>query len=202
MDHSDMDRDDLLRLKDILVTRSLSTSGNFTLHSGEKSAVYVDGKLTTLVPEAMPLVGRAFLQKIRERGWTPEAVGGLTLGADPIAFAIARESLDIGHPINAFVVRKEPKKHGTQKFVEGLEATEGKTVVILDDVCTRGDSTAQAIVKAQDAGMRVLGAICLVDRQQGATELLAGKGIVLEHVFTLAELVAHKDGLRVGTSVQ
>jgi orotate phosphoribosyltransferase len=191
-----MPHDDRTRLKDILVQRSLSTSGSFTLHSGEKSTVYVDGKLTTMIPEAMPLVGRAFLQKIREQSWTPEAVGGLTLGADPIAFAIARESLENGHPINAFVVRKEPKKHGTQKFIEGLESTEGKSVVMLDDVCTRGDSTAQAIAKAQDAGMRVLGAICLVDRQQGATELLAGKGIVLASIFTLAELVAHKDGLK------
>src|ERR1700733_8145938 len=121
-------QDDLLRLKEILVCRSLSTSGDFTLHSGEKSTVYVDGKLTTLVPEAMPLVGRAFLQRMRERGWTPEAVGGLTLGADPIAFAIARESLETGHPVNAFAVRKGPKKHGTQKFVEGLEATEGQSV--------------------------------------------------------------------------
>jgi orotate phosphoribosyltransferase len=197
-----MRENDILRLKDILVSRSLSTAGNFTLHSGEKSAVYVDGKLTTLVPEAMPLVGRAFLQKMRERGWTPEAVGGLTLGADPIAFAIARESLETGASISAFVVRKEPKKHGTQKFVEGLEATEGKSVVILDDVCTRGDSTWQAIAKAQDAGMRVLGAVCLVDRQQGATEMLAGRGITLDHVFTLAELVAHKDGLSIGSGVQ
>lgn len=194
--------DDLLRLKEILVSRSLSTSGNFTLHSGEKSTVYVDGKLTTLVAEAMPLVGRAFLEKIREQGWAPDAVGGLTLGADPIAFAIARESLDAGPSIHAFVVRKEPKKHGTQKFVEGLEATEGKSVVILDDVCTKGDSTLQAILKAQDAGMRVLGAVCLVDREQGATEMLAGKGIVLDHVFTLSELVAYKDRLSVGTGVQ
>ncbi len=192
----------LNKLKDILVRRSLSTAGYFTLHSGEKSSVYVDGKLTTMVPEAMPLVGRAFLQKMRERGWTPEAVGGLTLGADPIAFAIARESLDSSTPISAFVVRKEPKKHGTEKFIEGLESTEGKSVVILDDVCTKGDSTWQAIAKAQDAGMRVLGAICLVDRQQGATEMLAAKGITLDHVFTLAELVAHKDGLGVGTGVQ
>jgi orotate phosphoribosyltransferase len=188
-------QDDLLHLKEILVSRSLSTAGNFTLHSGEKSTVYVDGKLTTCCPEAMPLVGRAFLETIQKRGWTPEAVGGLTLGADPIAFAIARESIESGPAIHAFVVRKEPKKHGTQKFVEGLEVTEGKSVVILDDVCTRGDSTAQAIAKAQDAGMRVLGAICLVDRQQGATELLASKGIVLDHIFTLEELVAHQDGL-------
>ena len=99
-------------------------------------------------------------------------------------------------------MRKEPKKHGTQKFVEGLEVTEGKSVVILDDVCTRGDSTWQAIAKAQDAGMRVLGAICLVDRQQGATEMLGGKGIVLDHMFTLAELVAHKDGFSLASGVQ
>jgi len=197
-----MHHDDLLRLKEILVSRSLSTSGSFTLHSGEKSTVYVDGKLTTCFPEAMPLVGRAFLGKLRERGWTPEAVGGLTLGADPIAFAIARESVEAGPPINAFVVRKEPKKHGTQKFIEGLESTEGKSVVVLDDVCTRGDSTAQAISKAQDAGMRVLGAICLVDRQQGATELLGAKGVQLSSIFTLAELVEYKDGLRLGTGVQ
>src|ERR1700685_1790972 len=194
--------DDLPRLKEILVRRSLSTSGSFTLHSGEKSSVYVDGKLTTCFPEAMPLVGRAFLQKMRDRGWTPEAVGGLTLGADPIAFSIARESLESGQPINAFVVRKEPKKHGTQKFIEGLESTEGKSVVVLDDVCTKGESTAQAIAKAQDAGLRVLGAICLVDRQQGATELVGGKGIQLASIFTLAELVAHKDSLRLATGVQ
>jgi orotate phosphoribosyltransferase len=185
-------QNDRSRLKDILVRRSLSTAGEFTLHSGEKSTVYVDGKLTTCFAEAMPLVGRLFLGKIRERGWTPGAVGGLTLGADPIAFSIARESLATGQPIDAFVVRKEPKKHGTQKFVEGLEATEGKSVVILDDVCTRGDSTWQAIARAQDAGMRVLGAICLVDRQQGAAEMLAGKGVALERIFTLAELVAHR----------
>jgi orotate phosphoribosyltransferase len=112
-----------------------------------------------------------------------------------------RESLESGELINAFVVRKEPKKHGTQKFIEGLESTEGKSVVVLDDVCTRGESTAQAIARAQDAGMRVLGAICLVDRQQGATELLGGKGIELASIFTLAELVAHQDGLRLATGV-
>jgi orotate phosphoribosyltransferase len=201
---SDMpcDSGDLARLKDILVRRSLSTAGEFTLHSGEKSTVYVDGKLTTMVAEAMPLVGRAFLGRMRERGWSPQAVGGLTLGADPIAFAIARESIEAGSPIDAFVARKEPKKHGTQKFIEGLDSTEGKRVVILDDVCTRGDSTWQAISKAQDAGMHVLGAICLVDRQQGATEMLAGKGVALAHVFTLAELVAHKDGLGVSAGVK
>jgi len=187
--------DDRSVLRDILVRKSLSTDGDFTLHSGEKSPVYVDGKLTTCFPQAMPLVGKVFLQKMRERRWFPEAVGGLTVGADPIAFSIARESLEAGTPVNAFIVRKEPKKHGKQKFIEGLEQTEGKNVVIIDDVCTKGDSTAQAILKAQEAGMLVLGAICLVDRQQGATELLLRKGVVLDSVFTLAELVDYKHDL-------
>ena len=194
--------DDLLQLKDILARRSLNIGGEFTLHSGEKSTVYVDGKLTTYTAAAMPLVGRAFLAKIRERGWTPDAVGGLTLGADPIAFAIARESLDAGTPIDSFVIRKEPKKHGTQKFVEGLLSSEGKRAVMLDDVCTRGDSTYQAIVKAQEAGIEVLGAICLVDREQGATEMLASKGITLEHIFTLRELVAHKERAESGVAAR
>lgn len=137
----------------------------------------------------MPLIGRAFLRTMKARGWSPDAVGGLTLGADPIAFAIARESLETGKPINAFIVRKEPKKHGTQRFIEGLEETQGRSVVILEDVCTTGGSTACAIEKALEAGMQILGAICLVDRQQGAAELLESKfGCRLENIFTLAQL--------------
>jgi orotate phosphoribosyltransferase len=182
------------RLKDLLCQKSLSTDGDFKLHSGEKSTVYVDAKTTTCSPEAMPLVGRVFLRKIHDQMWLPSAVGGLTVGADPIAFAIARESLDAGRPINAFIVRKEPKKHGMQKYIEGLEQTEGRDVVIIDDVCTKGESTAQAIQKALDAGMRVLGAICLVDRQQGAADLLNERfGLSLSSIFTLAELLSHQN---------
>ncbi len=137
----------------------------------------------------MPLVGRAFLRKMQTRNWLPDAVGGLTLGADPIAFAIARESVDAGRPIDAFVIRKEPKKHGMQRYIEGLEPPEGRNVVILDDVCSTGGSTAQAIERAQASGMRVLGAVCLVDRQMGAAELLAEKfGCILESIFTLSDL--------------
>jgi len=185
--------DDRSRLKDILVRASLSMEGSFTLHSGEKSGVYVDAKLTTFSPEAMPLVGRLVLNKIKECGWHPSAVGGLTLGADPIAFAVARESLETSETIRAFVVRKEPKKHGKQKFIEGLEQIENQNVVILDDVCTKGDSTKQAIDKAEEAGMRVIGAVCLVDRESGATELLAQKGIRLAPIFTLRELIAYRE---------
>ena len=180
-------------LKDILSRRSLLTSGDFTLASGEKSSVYVDGKLTTCFSHAMPLVGRVFIRKIQEQNWSPEAVGGLTVGADPIAFAIARESLNFPPAIDAFIVRKVAKEHGRHKFIEGLEDPKGRRVVIIDDICTKGGSTGQAIEKAQEAGMHIVGVACLVDRQQGATEYLQGKfGFELQSIFTLNELLTHK----------
>ena len=184
------------RLKEILCSQSLqiNTGKEYQLHSGEKTRVYVDAKLTTCSPEAIGLVGRVFLSELREQRWRPEAVGGLTVGADPIAIAIARESFELAQPINAFIVRKEPKKHGMGKFIEGLAEPEGRGVVIIDDVCTRGDSTAQAVEKAREAGMVVLGAICLVDREQGASDLLRSRlGVSLARIFTLEELVSAVD---------
>jgi orotate phosphoribosyltransferase len=179
------------RLMDMLRTKSVRF-GHFKLASGKESNVYVDCKLTTYSAEAIPLVGRAFLRRMKAKGWLPQAVGGLTLGADPIAFAIARESLDTERPIHAFIVRKEPKKHGMARFIEGIEETQGCRVVILDDVCTTGDSTALAIEKAIAAGMEVMGAICLVDREAGATELLRSKfGCALDSVFKLSDFQAN-----------
>jgi orotate phosphoribosyltransferase len=185
-------------LKDILCRKSLRL-GDFTLASGEKSSVYVDSKLTTFYAQAMPLIGRLFLSKIHELGWAPQAVGGLTLGADPISFAIARESLELGPQIRAFVVRKEQKAHGMGRLIAGIEESEtkGLPVVIIDDVCTKGGSTAQAIENAKQSGMKILGAICLVDRRQGATELLAAKySLPLHSIFTLPELVSHIETAR------
>lgn len=183
--------DDYSTLKDLLCRQSVRL-GDFTLASGEKSSVYVDSKLTTYSPQAIPLIGRLFLSKMHECGLSPDAVGGLTLGADPIAFSVARESLDTGHPIPAFVVRKEQKTHGMGRSIAGLESTRGVRVVIIDDVCTKGGSTGQAVEAAQQAGMEILGAICLVDRRQGATEYLWEKyGIRLESIFTLPDLVKH-----------
>jgi len=181
--------DDHSTLKDLLCRQSVRL-GDFTLASGKKSSVYVDSKLTTFLPQAMPLIGRLFLRKMDECGWSPDAAGGLTLGADPIAFAVARESLDTDRPIPAFVVRKEEKTHGMGRTIAGLENPHGIRVVIIDDVCTTGSSTEQAIEATQHAGMHILGAICLVDRQQGATELLRERfGVRLESIFTLQELV-------------
>jgi orotate phosphoribosyltransferase len=179
---------EITQLKKMLLSKSVRF-GDFTLVSGQKSDVYVDSKLTTCTAAAMPLVGRAMLHKMQARGWSPTAVGGLTLGADPIAFAVARESVEFGKTIDAFVVRKEPKKHGMQRFIEGLDNAKGLDVVIIDDVCTTGGSTVQAIEKAIASEMHVLGAICLVDREMGATEALKSQfGLELERVFKLSDL--------------
>jgi orotate phosphoribosyltransferase len=184
-----MSTQDRKELQEILSRKSVRF-GQFTLTSGKTSDVYVDCKPTTCTAQAMPLVGRLFLHKFQEKMWLPEAVGGLTLGADPIAFAIARESIerDPLRGIDAFVVRKERKPHGMQNLVEGLDSTEGRKVVILDDVCTQGGSTATAIRNAKSVGMEVLGAACLLDREAGATELLRGEfGIELASIFKLSD---------------
>ncbi len=178
---------DLAALHEILKRKSVRF-GTFTLASGQTSDVYVDCRLTTYDPRAMPLIGRLFLRKMDERKWFPDAVGGLTLGADPIAFAVARESLDRPSPIECFTVRKERKQHGMQRLVEGLESTEGRNVVILEDVCTKGESTALAVQNARQAGMNILGAICLIDRQAGGSELLRDQfGVELAHIFKLSD---------------
>ena len=179
---------DRLLLRDHLRDHSVSY-GDFQLASGQTSTVYVDAKLSTCHAEAMPLVGRLFLKKMVERGWFPKAVGGLTLGADPIAAAVARESINEGSPIDLFVVRKEAKKHGLQKYLEGVPRTEGLSVVVVDDVCTTGGSTIKAVERCREAGMNVLGAICLVDREQGAREALAEIRCPFESIFTLRELI-------------
>jgi orotate phosphoribosyltransferase len=182
------------KLRTILQMRSLQQGRRFKLSSGAETDVYIDSKLTTFIPEAMPLIADAFISKFHECGWTPQAVGGRTIGADPIAYAIAFRSLTRNPPIRAFTVRKEPKKHGMERFIEGLDESEcrGLSVVILDDVCTQGCSTGDAIEKARKAGVIVLGAVCLVDREQGATEFLEKNyQCRLESIYKLSEIVTH-----------
>lgn len=177
------------RLRRMLASISVHRGQEFVLASGRRSTVYVDARLTTCRAEAMPLIGRQFLAKMRERGWRPAAVGGMTLGADPIVAAVARESLDDGRPVNAYLVRKEPKQHGARRQIEGLVETGPIDVVVVDDVCTTGDSTVKAIQASREAGLSVLGAICLVDREEGARENIEGAlGCPFDRIFTLADL--------------
>lgn len=182
------------RLKELILKYSVR-HGEVNLASGISSNVYVDGKSVTCLAEGTKLVGKVFLDKIETLGWQPVAIGGLTMGADPIVIAIARESTEYPHrPVDAFLVRKEAKPHGLHKFIEGISgATDGMPVVIVDDVCTKGGSTAIAIRYARAEGMNVIGAICLVDREQGATATLAELDCRLESIFTLSELLSAEE---------
>lgn len=181
--------EDRRKLKKILQTYSVKR-GDFVLASGERSNVYVDVRLTALRAEATPFIGRLFIEKIRQLGWKmPHAVGGLTMGADPIVTAISREGLEHGLEINGFLVRKEAKKHGRQQFLEGLADTGGRDVVIVEDVCTTGGSAIQAIERSREAGLSVLGAICLVDREQGGGEAIEANGCRFGRIFTMKELL-------------
>lgn len=179
---------DRKRLKGMLLRHSV-VRGDFVLASGIRSNVYVDCRLTTLRGEAMPLIGQLMLELFRNRGWRPEAVGGLTMGADPVACAVARESHEVGNRVNAFVVRKAAKGHGRKRYVEGLTSPQGVQCVVLDDVCTTGGSTVQAIGRAKAAGMEILGACCMVDREEGARETITSLGCEFDALFTMRELL-------------
>src|SRR5437868_5543339 len=145
----------LLRL---LAERSFRL-GQFTLASGATSDYYIDCRLTTLSAEGARLTGEAVLEEIRARGWRPQAIGGLTLGADPIVVAVAVVSAQQHAPIDAFIVRKAEKQHGTGQRIEGFQKKAAR-VVVVDDVCTTGGSTIQAIAAARAAGMEVVGVLC------------------------------------------
>ncbi len=154
-------RQSLLRL---IATNSFRL-GNFTLSSGLKSDYYIDCRTTTLHAEGAELTGRVFLELFREQGWHPEAIGGLTMGADPIVTAVAVISAQAHTPIHGFLVRKAEKAHGMGQRIEGFQQ-KGANVVIVDDVCTTGSSTIQAIQAAKEFGFKVVGAACLVEREE------------------------------------
>jgi len=135
--------------------------GDFKLSSGASSDYYIDCRTTTLDAEGSRLTGEVFSDEIRQRGWEPQAIGGLTMGADPIVVAVAVTS----GTIHGFLVRKSEKQHGTGRRVEGF-AEKGARVVIVDDVCTTGSSTVQAIEAAREFGFEVIGVMCLVERQE------------------------------------
>lgn len=163
------------RLIEILRCRSLKI-GRFTLTSGLTSFYYFDSKPTTLDPEGAYLTAKLILESIREQGIEVDAIGGMTLGADPIVSAVAAVSFaERGHyrPLPAFIVRKGPKKHGTERFIEGFSGPSGTSVAIIDDVCTTGGSTLNSIHRAEEAGYRVEAVFALVDRLQGGSEALS-----------------------------
>jgi orotate phosphoribosyltransferase len=148
---------ELLRL---LATKSFRL-GEFKLSSGGTSDYYIDCRTTTLDARGAQLTGQVFVEEIRARGWNPQAIGGLTMGADPIVVAVAVAS----GSINGFLVRKAEKSHGTGQRIEGFRE-KGARVVIVDDVCTTGASTVSAIEAAREFGFNVTGVMCLVEREE------------------------------------
>lgn len=135
--------------------------GDFKLSSGAASDYYIDCRTTTLDAQGSRLTGEVFLEEIRRRGWKPQAIGGLTMGADPIVVAASVVSGEL----HGFLVRKAEKQHGTGQRIEGYRE-KGARVVIVDDVCTTGASTIQAIAAAREFGFEVVGVVCLVEREE------------------------------------
>lgn len=176
-------------LKPILVEMSYEER-EVTLASGRKSNFYFDGKQTTLHAKGGLLVGKAFWEEVKQFAGPIHGVGGLTMGADPIATATSIAALLDGVDVHAFIIRKEPKGHGTGQWLEGRKnLPAGSRVVIVEDVTTTGGSSLKAVERAQEEGLVVLGIVTLVDREEGAREAIEGAGQQLRAVFTRTEVV-------------
>lgn len=183
------DQDRLLRL---LADRS-ARHGSFTLASGKQSTLYIDARLTTMSPDGLVLIGTLGLAAIRASGWHVDAVGGLTLGADPVSYAIAYASAGTSAPLRAFTVRKEAKAHGTGKLIEGPFRA-GDHVAVIEDVITSGGSAVRAIDAVRSAGGTVVGVLALVDREEGGREAIAAAGVVAIALARASDLVARMKG--------
>ncbi|HSP80235.1 MAG TPA: orotate phosphoribosyltransferase [Myxococcaceae bacterium] len=180
---------DRARLLELLTERSFERR-RVVLSSGKESDFYIDCKRTALLAEGHFLVGRLLLEAVRREAPEAVAVGGLTLGADPLASAVSLTSYLAGTPLQAFIVRKEPKGHGTGQWVEGMHALgPGAPVAILEDVVTTGGSTLKAIERAQSEGLKVLGAFALVDRLEGGREAVEAAGHRLFTLFTRKDFI-------------
>lgn len=175
-------------LADLLRKKSL-VRGEFTLASGKKSDYYLDCRLSTLDARGALLTGYCILELLDEMGVNPDAIGGLSMGADPVVSAAIVASAIENRPLPGFLVRKEAKQHGRQKQIEGIENLRGKKVAIADDVCTTGGSTLQAIEAAEQAGAQVIAVISLVDREEGGSDTLRAR-YNYRSVFTARELLA------------
>ena len=176
------------QLRALLLERSVRF-GEFILASGKRSSYYIDARLTTMSGQGQALIGRVGLQLLDELGWQPDALGGLTLGADPIAYAIAHAATLNGRTLDAFTVRKEAKAHGAGRLVEGgFEAD--MQVVIVEDVITTGESALRAVHAIREGGGRILGVLALVDREEGGRDRIAQEGTAVAAMFRASELRA------------
>lgn len=161
--------------------------GDFVLASGARSTYYVDCRLSTMSAAGQALIGPLALAAIRAAGWAPRSIGGLTMGADPVSYAIARASVDAAPIIDAFSVRKAAKEHGTGRQIEGNFAS-GDAVVVIEDVITSGGSALTAIETIRAAGGTVIGVLAVVDREAGGRERIAASGVPVIALVSATEL--------------
>jgi orotate phosphoribosyltransferase len=173
-------------LRQLLLERSVRF-GDFTLASGRRSSFYIDCRPTTMSAQGLTLIGRLGWQAIRARGWRPKAVGGLTMGADPVAYAVAAASWGSDLVLDGFSVRKEAKEHGAGRLIEGNFAP-GQPVVVVEDVITSGGSAQKAISAVETAGGTVLGVLAVVDREEGGRQTLEQQGREVVALITSSEL--------------
>lgn len=172
-----------------LLARKSARIGEFTLASGARSNLYIDARMTAMSPEGLVLIGKLGIHDINAAGWRPDSVGGLTLGADPISYAIAYTSALTSSPVRAFTVRKEAKAHGTGKLIEGPFEPSDR-VVIIEDVITTGGSAIKAINAVRDTGAEVIGVLSLVDREEGGRENIEAQGCEVRSLTRAGEIVA------------
>ena len=175
------------RLKALLLERSVRT-GEFVLASGAKSDYYIDARTTTMSAEGQRLVGLVALEAVRAKGLEPTHVGGLTMGADPLAYAIAHRSALEGRPIDGFSVRKQAKDHGTGQRVEG-GVPRGARCLVVEDTMTTGRSSLEAVEAVRAHGAEVVGVLALVNRSSEAAAIYEREGIPLVWIFTGEELL-------------
>jgi orotate phosphoribosyltransferase len=176
------------RLIELIIEKAFRYSEEpvFKLVSGRMSNYYFNCKGITLHPEGMHLIGMIIFDIVKDLNI--EAIGGLTLGADPIAYATAYTSYLDGRPVEAFIVRKTPKSHGTMAWIEG-NVKKGDRIVIVDDVITTGKSTLEAINRAKDEGLELVKVIALIDRQEGGQKAIESLGYQLESIITKEEVM-------------
>ena len=177
------------RLLLLLAERS-ARRGQFTLASGRQSTLYIDARLTTMSPDGLALIGPLALDLLGQTSWNVSAIGGLTLGADPVSYAIAYASANTAHPLRAFTIRKEVKVHGTGKLIEG-PFREGDRVAVIEDVITTGGSALRAVDAIRAAGGLVAGVLALVDREEGGREAILAAGLPVVTLVQARDIVAH-----------
>jgi len=176
------------RLIELIIEKAFRYSEEpvFRLVSGRMSNYYFDCKAVTLHPEGIYLIGNLLFDLVKDLD--VKGIGGLTLGADPIAYSVAYTSYLKGRPVEAFVVRKTAKAHGTMQWIEG-NIKKGDKVVIVDDVITTGKSTIEAITRSKEAGLNIVKVIALIDRQEGGKEAVEAFGYNLDSIITRDEVM-------------